>query len=538
MSTEIAEPVVVVEPTTNGSTGEAVEAVAEQAQTTQETRPRRVRTPPEELYDLSKPIPHVEKPNKPAHDANVEAINSAIDALKEKKNEIQVKIEAALNGGRNSAAGKEREGLRELRSTKGKLINEKKEMRARLDRAKKATDSLMNDRKAARANLRFNDIASIDTEVKKLKTRQETTSMSLSEEKKLIKEIDQLQESKGLLEQLKGKDSSIDDAKEQRKVISGDMNAKDKEIDAVQVEIDEKQKIVDAMKDTESEVRKNLTGLKGEREVIKKEIGEKIGERNTSRDTFREVNDKWYDAQRAIKKQKQMKYDEEKKQREEEWAAKKAALEAEEAKKIPYEEEMNLCDYLVKNLSKTYLGADDKADNSAKKEEVIAVKDDPFAGFAPVKKDDDAIFLKMGPGKKKRDRSAKKNKIAPIFKLNVDSFEQFGSLGLSPPTNIDSVQKSIDELKAKKVWYSEQERGSVLTATQIRKANEKAAQKLRQGSSSAKSNGKLDISSDDFAPLSSGASTSAMNATWGQKSAEEPAVEETAEEKVAEEQAY
>lgn len=480
----------------------------------------------------------VEKPNKAAHDENIEAINSAIDALKEKKNEIQVKIEAALNGGRNSAAGKERDGLRELRSKKGKLINEKKEMRARLDRAKKAADSLMNDRKAARANLRFNDIASIDTEIKKLKTRQETTSMSLSEEKKLIKEIDQLQQSKGLLEQLKDKDASIDNAKEQRKVISGDMNAKDKEIDAVQVEIDAKQKIVDAMKDTESEARKNLTGLKAEREAIKKEIGEKIGERNSARDTFREANDKWYDAQRAIKKQKQMKYEEEKKQREEEWAAKKAAVEAEEAKKIPYEEEMNLCDYLAKTLAKTYLGADDKTDASVKKEEVIAVKDDPFAGFAPVKKDDDAIFLKMGPGKKKRDRSAKKNKIAPVFKLNVDSFEQFGSLGLTPPTNIDSVQKSIDELKAKKEWYSQQERGSVLTATQIRKANEKAAQKLRQGPSVAKSNGKLDISSDDFAPLSSGASTSAMNATWGQKSSEEPVVEETAGEEVAEEQAY
>jgi len=61
-----------------------------------------------------------------------------------------------------------------------------------------------------------------------------------------------------------------------------------------------------------------------------------------------------------------MKYEEEKKQRDEEWAAKKAAAEAEEAKKIPYEEEMNLCDYLVKNLSKTYLGAEEKADNSTK----------------------------------------------------------------------------------------------------------------------------------------------------------------------------
>lgn len=520
MSSETVENV--VDTTTTGAVnGESAQPVADQAEA-KDARQRRQRTPPEELFDLTKPIPRADKPNKAAHDEEVEAINTAIDALKEKKNEVQKKIDSALNGGRNTAAGKEREALKALRSKKGALIDEKKKMRARLDLAKKAADSLMNDRKAARANIRFNDVASIDSEIKKLKTRQETTSMSLSEEKKLIKEIDALQNSKGLLTELKDKDASIDNAKEQRKVISMDMAAKDKEIDDVQDEITEKQKIVDQMKDSEAEARKNLTALKTERDAIKKEIGEKIGERNKCRDAFREANDKYYDVQRAVKAQKKMKYEEEKKKREEEWAAKQAAIAAEEAKKIPYEEEMVLCDYLANYLTKTYLTSDEKTSNESKKSDVIAVKDDPFAGFAPLKKNDEETYFKKGKGKKPRVRASKKN-AAPVFKLNVDSFEQFGLLGLTPPTSLDTVQKSVDELKAKKQWYSEQERGSVPTATEIRKANVKAAQKLRQGSSSSapKSNGKLDISSDDFAPLSAGASTTAMNATWGQKPAEE-----------------
>jgi len=428
----------------------------------------------------------------------------------------------AINGGRDSASGQERETLKALRAKKGALINEKKAMRARLDLAKKATEGLMNEKKAVRANVRFSDVKSIDEEIKKLKTRQETTSMSLGEEKRLIKEIDALQSSKHVVAGLKDTDAGIDNAKEQRKLISAEMNAKDKEIDAVQEEITEKQKIVEAFKETETEARSNLTVLKGKREEIRKEIGEKIDERNKCRDVFRETNDKWYDYQRAIKAQKKMKYEEEKKNREEEKAAWVAEKEAEEAKKIPYEEEMNLCVYLVNHLTKTYLTDTKKSESEAKKADIIAVTDDPFAGFTPIKKNDDEIFLKMGPGKKLRARASKK-KAAPVFKLNVDSFEQFGILGLSPPTNLEAVPKSVEDLKAKKEWYSKQERGSVPTATETRKANEKAAQKLRQGGSAAapKKNGKLDISSDDFAPLSAGGSTSAMNAMWGQKAPEE-----------------
>lgn len=501
-------------------TPETAAAVPEQS--TKDNKPRRQRTPPEELFDLTQPIPRVDKPNKDDHDEEVEAINTAINTLKESKNEIQTQIELALNGGRNTESGKERDALRALRSKKGALITEKKAMRARLDLVKKAADSLMNDRKATRANVRFNDVPSIEAEIKKLKTRQETTSMSLSEEKRLLKEIDTLMASKEVLATLKDKDVGIDNAKEQRKVISAEMKAKDIEIDAVQEEITAKQKIVEAFKESETEARNNLTELKGKREEIRKEIGEKIDQRNKCRDAFREANDKWYDYQRGIKAQKKMKYEEEKKQREEEKNAWLAEKEAEEAKKIPYEEEMNLCDYLSNYLSKTYLNDAKDGGVEKKKTNIVAIKDDPFAGFVPLKKNDDEIFLKMGPGKKLRQRASKK-KAAPVFKLNVDSFEQFGLLGLNPPTNLDAVQKSVDDLKAKKEWYSNQERGAVPTATETRKANEKAAQKLRQGGSSndGKKNGKLDIASDDFAPLSAGGSTAAMNAMWGQKAPEE-----------------
>jgi uncharacterized coiled-coil DUF342 family protein len=364
--------------------------------------------------------------------------------------------------------------------------------------------------------VRFSDAAAIDAEIAKLKQRQETTSMTLGEEKKLIKDIDALQASKGVFSELKDKDSAIDNALASRKEIAASIAAKDKEIDAAQKEIDEKQKLVDAQKDSDAEIRKNLSSLKAERDSLRKEIGEKIEERNKIREEFQKENDKWYDYQRAIKAQKKIQFEEEKKKREEERLAYLAEKEAEEAKKIPYEEEQVLCDYLADYLAKTYLSEESTSEKEEKKADVVAVSDDPFAGLVPLKKDEDEVFLKMGAGKSKRNRAAKKHAAKPAFKLNVDSFEQFGLLGLTPPTSFDAVQKSVEELRAKKVWYSQQPRGSVPTAADIRKANEKAAQKVKHADVPVpKKNGKLDIAGDEFAPLSAGVTSSTLNSAWG-----------------------
>jgi len=475
-------------------------------------RERRQHTPPEELFDLSQPIPRVDKPEKEKHDEEIESIKTAIDTLKDKKQAIQTKIDNALEGGRNSAVGKEREALQGLRRKKGALISEKNVMRKRMDAAKKQGDALNGEKKAARASMRYGDMESIDKEIANLKRMQETTSMSLTQEKKLIKEIDSLEASKKHIANVVNTEASLGDIREQKKAIKAEIEAKDKEIDAVAAEIDTKQKEVDALKESEDEVYSNLNALKKDRDALKKEIGELMDKRNVVRDEFREANNKWYDYKRAIAAQKKMQYEEEKKKREEEKAAYLKAQEEEELKKIPYEEEMALCDYLVGFLTKTYVEGGKKA-AVEKKAEVIEVSDDPFAGFKPVNKKTDDTFLQIGKGKKKpRQRASKKN-APPAFKLTPDSFEQFGFLSLSPPTKVEDVPKSIEELKEKKEWYKKQERGSVPTARDIRKANEKANSVK---SSSPKKNGKVDITGDEFAPLSGTGSTAAVNSSWGQ----------------------
>ena len=414
--------------------------------------------------------------------------------------------------------------LSKLKTQKGGLIDEKKVIRAQLDGFKTQADKLVKDRKDTKSNIKFSTVEQIDAEVAKLVKLHETTSMSLQEEKRIIKEIDTLKASKSLVKDLKSKETSLDDIKEQRKNITTLITAKDKEIDAVQSLIDTASKALDALRGTQTSKNDALKILFSERDEFKVKMTETIKKKDTCRTVFREANNSWYNFQRAVKAQKQLKYLEEKKAREEaqiEWQKKK---DEEEAKKIPYEEEQALCEYLVNFLTRAYItDADEekrKKDselNDKKGADVVAVKEDPFAGFKPsVKKaseGDDEYFGKGKGGKKKRVRDTKEKKVT-VFTLDVDIFSQFDYIQLDPPTSLDQVPASITALKEKKTWYSEQPRGSVPTATDMRKAA--IAKQQRSSEAPKKATNKFDP--NDFVPLTTGGAGT-INAEWGQSKA-------------------
>merc|ERR1711957_1071801 len=128
----------------------------------------------------------------------------------------------------------------------------------------------------------------------------------------------------------------------------------------------------------------------------------------------------------------------------------------------------------------------------------------------------------MGGGCRKniRKRVSKQNKKTAVdqpFRLNMEVFDEFSVLGLTPPTAVEAVAGSIEELMAKKKWYSEQPRGSVPTLKEIRDAERESKKKsVSKSSNGKKSSKKFALSSDDFAPLSdnvASTSTIALNST-------------------------
>mmetsp|Transcript_20599 Transcript_20599/g.25279 ORF Transcript_20599/g.25279 Transcript_20599/m.25279 type:complete len:562 (-) Transcript_20599:518-2203(-) len=504
---------------------------------------RRDEKPVEEMFDLTKPIPRVERPSKENNEAAIQSHQDKINQLKEKRNVIQNDIQT-LNASNklNSEISQLRDKLSQLKSKKGITINEKKGIRKRLETTRQSEDKAKNEKKAVKKDLRYSSLEDIDKEIKRLNRKQETTSMTLQEEKKLIKEIETLQASKATVKSVKGKDGDIDNLVQSRKQIQGELKSKDVEIDAVQVDIDAAQKIMDTLNKNNTENRDARDKLYASRDEIKRQQDLEYNCIKDLRNDFRAANDVYYSHQRAIKAQQKLQYDEEKKQRAEEDAIYKKKLEEEEMKKIPYEEEQALCEYLANYLQTTYLDKNNKlsSNESEKKDSVIAVKDDPFKGMMAFNKKTDEIFLKMGSGKKPRERKAKKEKKADRqtpFRLNVDSFEQFGLVSLAPPLTLGDVEASVEALKEKKKWYSEQPRGSVPTATEVRKANEKAAKKLtgsnnggsderndssrdggreNKGSRKKKAANKFDLSNEEFVPLSASiGGSAAVNSSWG-----------------------
>lgn len=481
-------------------------------------------TPIEELYDLSQPIKRVERPSKDKHEAELAALTDEVEELKVKRQDVQTKIDEVMDSNRTSAVSRERDALGRLRSQKSALIQEKKAIRARLDATRNQSERLFDSQKAAKSSVKFTTVEEIDAEIKKLQRRQETTSMSLSEEKRLIKEMDQLQASKKLVAQLKSQEVDLENVKEQRKQIAIEIAAKDKEIDAVQAEIEVKSAAIKALSDKESDSRGKIQAMLNERDDIRATINSKLQEKDKARKIFRDTNNAWYDYQRALRAQRKMQQEEERRKREEERLAILKQQEEEELKKVPYEEEMALCDYLADYLSKTYLSDTSKKSTQGKKEDVVQVKDDPFAGFTPVNKKKDDVFLKMGQGKKPRQRQSKKKDKKVPFTLNLDTFEQFSLIQLTPPTSIDMVESSVEELRQKKKWYSEQPRGSVSTANDIRKANEAKMRKSSQQQQRIPEPTTTPFTNDDFVPLSG--HTSAPDAvSWGKNTASSGATE-------------
>jgi chromosome segregation ATPase len=471
-----------------------------------------------------------DKPDKAAYEATLKEMTDAIEALKEERKGVQTEIDNAMNDPESKeVVGKARSEMTALKNQKQVLINEKKAMRAQLDAAKNQTEKLIKDKKDTRSNLKFSTIEEIDAEIKKLQRRQETTTMSLTDEKRLIKELDSLQQSKKYVADLKTKDVAMDSVKEQRKVIASQITAKDKEIDEITKKVDAIMATLKEHNDKDTKKRDSLQGLFKKRDALKKAIGDELKKKDAFRDEFREKSNVWYNYQRAIRAQRKMEYEEEKKKRDEERAAYLAKLEEEEAKKVPYEEEQALCDYLADYLERTYLGnKSDEADDS-KTEDVVTVQDDPFAGLKPVNKKYDDEYFGKGKGKKKRVRAAKKqDQASGPFTLSVDTFEQFGLINMNPPTSVDQVEQSVKDLREKKEWYKQQPRGSVPTANEIRKANEKEVAKIKHsepGKKPAKPGTAFALSNDEFAPLGAGGGGTVVNASWGQKA---PGIAESA----------
>ncbi|ETI45734.1 hypothetical protein F441_09724 [Phytophthora nicotianae CJ01A1] len=476
----------------------------------------------QEIPDVIERLP---KPDKAEHEAKISALDGAIKKLQARTNVIRAEMDA-LKTNRGGYGGQIQEAKAKfaaLRAEKDNLFQQRNQITARLRQTRDEKDSTIKQQRSVRANLKYGSVAEFDAAIAELKHKQETSSMSLNEEKRVIKEIEQLQAQKQQVSGFSDDQGVVEKQNESIKEIRALQTKKNEEIDAIQEKLNEQKQALDELYRLNEEENKKdkFPALAKERKEIKEQLDEKFTAIKTLRKEFKEANDKYYNNIRLVRKKKELERQKEEEARKAEYEAKLADYEKEMAKIHPYQDEMDLCDALVSFLEKTY-AKELKEEQDEKAAETTAAPLE-LDGMKPLQRKEED-FMMLGGGKKgKKGRNGKKTKKASKLVLPLAQMEAFSTIGLLPPASAAAVSESLAAVKTKKVWFNEQtsrpKAGKV-----VEPAAEAAPAKVVSPKKKSSKNNKFNASDKDAFPSLGG--VAAELPSWGPGMA--PAVAEPA----------
>jgi septal ring factor EnvC (AmiA/AmiB activator) len=123
--------------------------------------------------------------------------------------------------------------------------------------------------------------------------------MSLKDEKVLLKEIDQLKQSKKLVSHLAANNDSISSDRKSSQSISEHLSAKNAELDVLKKKIEEQKQILDSLNESNSGRRVVLPALFKDKDALRKEKQAKVETIKALRAEFRTLENEFRGAQRA-----------------------------------------------------------------------------------------------------------------------------------------------------------------------------------------------------------------------------------------------
>lgn len=311
------------------------------------------------------------------------------------------------------------------------------------DAAREATREL-------KSMIRFKNEDEIDSEIEKLEDAIQHSSLSLTEEKRVVDDIRQLKNSKAVVSEFSAKMDQLSTDESTCKEINNAIKSIDVEITKVRQEEDELRAAMNAERKKEEASGNDNQTLWSEKEKCKdacKEAYEKIKDLRAAFDQewqeFK-AKDKVWRAQQAVEKaKKREEYLKEKAAREAERAAREA-----EMKPDPFTEEIIMCDQLAVYLGK-FTG--DGAKNASDASGANAAEPAALDGMKVFKKEgEDPDAWMMGSGKKKGKGKKAGAKPVSSEKLihTVDILGAFASLKVSVPltkTGVPDILKQVNE---------------------------------------------------------------------------------------------
>ena len=388
----------------------------------------------------------VKKPDEKEFKEDTERIQKEIDTIDSKIREVNKTI--------SDARKKSRDKERQVRSMRGrlaklqraperlrndiaKLETKMSEVSSNLDKKNSQNQEIKDQISSALGSRRFGRdiVKAVDEKIKDLEYAQKTTSMSLKEEKDLVKQI-------GALRKLKSNASKmvlLSTAREEQelRMYRSKISKLNKQIK------DSGNKVERARQDLEK-VQAELQAERGD--VIKsmeKKISEMRSQLQQKRKEKRERGDKYYTGLRAFKKhlddrrkQKQAEERERKKAEEKKYQEELAKWEEEQAKMKPWLTEIGECDRIIEYLKPMVPKKVVAQESASKKSTVLKMADGTIIESMSKKgsSSESSIGLSGFPGKKKKRRRRKRDRdMERPIKHSIDIIAMFKKMGISLP---------------------------------------------------------------------------------------------------------
>ena len=248
-----------------------------------------------------------------------------------------------------------------------------------------------------------------------------------------------------------------------------------------------------------------------ERKKLKLQLDEKFNALRSKRSEFKERNDKYYNYIRQLREQRKEEQRKEDERLQKEYEKKLAEYEKEMEKIHPYQDEMDLCDALIKYLEMNFA----KELNLNEVEGSTANGDckscHALDGMKPLERKQDDYIMMGGKGKKagKKNKKGKQKLSLPIAQM-----DSYSTIGILPPSNVAALADSVKAIKERKEYYQVQ-------TVRAEKDKVSAAPKkdsTQNGVKKPTANKKYSAETADFPSL--GEATATASESWGPSATE------------------
>ncbi|WVN86951.1 uncharacterized protein L203_102126 [Cryptococcus depauperatus CBS 7841] len=454
-----------------------------------------------------KQIGHLAKPDQSKYNVEQDEINKEIAAVKVKLDAVRSRIALSQAPGSNDRRSALKAELEGLRTEQSKFKGDRNKLFDEMKRLQEGIQKKIKELQGSRGKLAYKSVDEVDDRIATLERQVESGNLKLVDEKKALQEITTLRRSRKTIESLESVEVAI--AADKAKIEEVKKQLDDPEAKRVAEKFDQVKKEMDELREEGNKAFEEKGKLFDERNKYSAEMDELYAKKRQSAQKWREENDKYYAKIQADRQARQERFKAEKAREESERRKEEITRLREEARTPAYASEIEDCGVLINwlkgkygsgEIPSTHAGGKSNSGASAivegvKQLEIRKVDEDAFKGMMLKKKDDDNLngfFGGSGKGKKKGKKGgngggsgtatpasegASGSKDAAV-NLPMTLLSTLLSLGISPPSNKDDVQRTVDDLETKKAWF--EANSTAKTKAEIERVERIVAKLLRK----------------------------------------------------------